>query len=37
MELHLPEDFDEATLALSAITCDPALHVRIMTPNFGPN
>ena len=31
MELYLPEDFYEATLALAAITRDPALHVRLMT------
>lgn len=33
MELHLPENAYKVTLALAAITCDPALHVRIMTPS----
>src|SRR4051794_11552467 len=36
MKLHLPEDFYEATLALSTLTCHPDLQVRTLTPRRQP-
>jgi hypothetical protein len=34
MDIHFPEDCYEATIALAAITRDPALYVRVMPPRM---